>query len=477
MRSVRPLVALLLLLFTAQTFVNVASAWSNGGYSSSPSNPDYGTHDWIAEHAKNWLPSVERKWIDDNLNRFLYGTEYPDNSGASYGTTRGYGDTTKHHNYYDSSSFVTDASAAIRAREEYDKALTELRAGRNDTAAIYAGSMTHYIADVAVFGHVMTGEIHHSDYEDYVQARTTSYIYGVFESYLVFDGKLGNVSAYDASISLGWDTFNDDGGTYTARWMDANYNWGNPAFKNRCGESLNLAANYVTDVLQTLVVAAFGTTAQAATITVGTDKTSYGPGNILKVSGTASPVTAGQDVAILVYDPSGALRALAQVTPSSTGSYSEDFLTFSSNDPTGTWTVKATYQGVSAIITFTFAVPIGTGTFTPSSPTLLDSTGHVITSVSSNTAFFIQVKLASNVGTSLSVYLIAQIKEATGRVAAMGITAADIGAGATKDVPVAFLGIATPDTYTVILFVWSSTTNPTPLAPKTTFTITIAKQS
>jgi hypothetical protein len=27
------------------------SGWSNGGYSANPSNPDYGTHDWIAEHA------------------------------------------------------------------------------------------------------------------------------------------------------------------------------------------------------------------------------------------------------------------------------------------------------------------------------------------------------------------------------------------------------------------------------------------
>jgi hypothetical protein len=210
-----------------------------------------------------------------------------------------------------------------------------------------------------------------------------------------------------------------------------------------------------------------------AAITVRTDKASYGPGNILKVSGTVSPVAAGQDMAILVYNPSGALKAVDQVTPSSTGSYSKDLLTFASDDPTGTWSVKATYQGVSATTSFTFAPPVGTGTFTPSSPSLLDSAGKATTSVSKNTAFYVQIKLTSNVGTSLSVYVIAQIKDSTGGVTAMGITAADVGAGATKDVPVAFLGLATPDIYTVTLFVWSSITDPTALAPKTTFTITI----
>jgi len=245
------------ILVSSASIANVY-AWSNGGYSTDVSSSKYGTHDWIAEHAKNWLPIAERKWIDDNLKCFLYGTEYPDNKDAFYKTTHGYGDTTKHHNYYDSSGSVIDDSAAVRAKDEYDKALAELEAGRNDTAAIYAGSMTHYIVDVAVFGHVMTAETHHSDYEDYVGARTTSYNYGVFESYLVFDGELESFSAYDASISLGRNTFNDDGGTYTAIWMDTNYDWSNSAFKNRCGESLNLATNYAADVLSTLFVAAFG---------------------------------------------------------------------------------------------------------------------------------------------------------------------------------------------------------------------------
>jgi len=34
--------------------------------------------------------------------------------------------------------------------------------------------------------------------------------------------------------------------------MDANYNWTNPAFTGRSGESINLAVNMLADVLHTL---------------------------------------------------------------------------------------------------------------------------------------------------------------------------------------------------------------------------------
>lgn len=332
-----------LVLFSSSAFIPTASAWSNGGYSSDPTNPDYGTHDWIAQHAKNWLPAVERKWIDDNLNYFLYGTEYPDNSGASYGTTSGYGDTTKHHNYYDSSGSVTDASAANRAKAEYDKALTELKAGRNVTAAIYAGSMSHYIDDVAVFGHVMTGETHHSDYEDHVGTRTASYSYGVFESYLVFDGELGNISAYNASISLGRNTFNDGGGAYTANWMDTHYDWSNTAFKNRCGESLNLATNYVADVLHTLAIAAFGvtTTETKSTSQISCSASSSSPiiNQSITISGFVIPAHSSVTATLTYTKPDGSNVSRAATT-NSTGGYKDVF----APSQEGQWAVQAKWD-------------------------------------------------------------------------------------------------------------------------------------
>ncbi|MEM3579570.1 MAG: hypothetical protein QW468_04790 [Candidatus Bathyarchaeia archaeon] len=49
-------------------------------------------------------------------------------------------------------------------------------------------------------------------------------------------------------------TFDADGGGLTCLWMDQNYNWSNTAFKNRCGESLNLAVNLLADVLHTFYI-------------------------------------------------------------------------------------------------------------------------------------------------------------------------------------------------------------------------------
>ena len=148
-------------------------AWSNGGYSEYPTNPDYGTHDWIAQHALEWLPENEKQYILDNLNQYLFGTELPDNP-------EGYGDTLKHHVYYSANGDLQENDSAVRAREEYNKAMETIKENDFENARKYAGAMTHYIADLGVFGHVMGAdtdwgaETHHSDYEDYVNDRNRS---------------------------------------------------------------------------------------------------------------------------------------------------------------------------------------------------------------------------------------------------------------------------------------------------------------
>ncbi len=117
--------------------------------------------------------------------------------------------------------------------------------------------MTYYIADMAVFGHVMGAytewgsEKHHGVYESYVNARTSDYE-DDFNVFLSFNGVLDIVSAYDAAIQVAYQTTFDANGIRNASWMDQNYDWNDPAFKNRCCESLNLALNCVTGVLHTL---------------------------------------------------------------------------------------------------------------------------------------------------------------------------------------------------------------------------------
>jgi hypothetical protein len=241
-------IALLSTWFIASTAE--VSGWSNGGYSADPDNPDYGTHDWIAEHALDWLPLEEKQFLLDNKASYLYGTELPDNGQAADGI----GDTTKHHVYYFANGSVQDDVAAVRAKEEYMNAVNFYNAGNFDEAAKRLGMVTHYIVDMAVFGHVMGAstawgaEVHHSDYETYVQARTDSYV-DDFNSFLVFDGSLRSVSAYEAALTLANDTTFDADGQYTCVWMDQNYNWSDAAFKSRSGESLNLAVNLIAGVL------------------------------------------------------------------------------------------------------------------------------------------------------------------------------------------------------------------------------------
>jgi hypothetical protein len=236
-----------------------ATAWSNGGYSADPTNPDYGTHDWIAQHALDWLPAAEKQYIVGNLAAYLYGTELPDNGGAPDGI----GDQTNHHVYFYSGGGLQDDASAARASQEFDIAEGYLASSSDSPAAKTAGIMSHYIVDVGVFGHVMGaatdwgGEVHHSDYEDYVTARMTSYTSSMFDPYLVFDGRLDNVTAYSATLRIAHNTtFGDGSSTQSCTWMDTNYDWSSPTFTDSAGASLNRAVNALADVLHTLAVQA-----------------------------------------------------------------------------------------------------------------------------------------------------------------------------------------------------------------------------
>jgi len=308
----------LLLVLSLPSFDRVQS-WSNGGFSSNPSNPNYGTHDWVAQHALDWLPNDKKDYILDNLATYLYGTELPDNGQA----VDGIGDTGKHHIYFYQNGALQDDSAATRAEEEYLKSLTYLIQGDLKNAAKHAGIMTHYISDMAVFGHVMGSqtcwgnEVHHSDYEDYVQKRTTDYI-SEFNQYLTYDGRLDNVSAYNAAVSLAYDTTFDPKGNLTAVWMDRNYDWNNPIFRERAIESINLAVNYVADTLYTLNAQAQSSSPTVAHVVIneieqnptGTDAGQewvelYNPtSDYIDISGWRISTTAGETVTISI--PSGA---------------------------------------------------------------------------------------------------------------------------------------------------------------------------
>jgi hypothetical protein len=236
------------LVLTLLALMHPAWAWSNGGFSANPNNPDYGTHDWIVERALDWLPSNEKTLILTYRAAYLYGTELPDNCQAVDRIC----DTAKHHVYFRSSGALQDNASAVRALEMQSQALSAIAAGDYAGAAKWTGAMMHYISDLASFGHVMGAstdwgtEQHHSDYEEHVQGLTSTPAASVIT--LVFDGTLAAISPYDAALALAHDTtFDNSGAGHTAVWMDQHYNWEDPEFTTRVHQSINLVVNYVVE--------------------------------------------------------------------------------------------------------------------------------------------------------------------------------------------------------------------------------------
>ncbi len=241
-------IILLLVLLFAIGIQPQTLAWSNGGYSSDPDNPDYGTHDWIADKALA-IQTKDVSFLKTIYHaRFLFGTEAPDNPAYI-------SDSTNHHVYYYSSGELQDGKSAIRASQMYQIALGYLASQDLSNAAYYIGAMTHYIADVGVFGHTMGSgtdwgsEDHHSDYENTIQSMTDSLIAptGI---------PLDDSDAYSATLDLANKVTFGGGAIRPNIWMDTNYSWANSTFVTSAMASLNLSVADVAAAVNHLLVEA-----------------------------------------------------------------------------------------------------------------------------------------------------------------------------------------------------------------------------
>lgn len=238
------------------------AAWSNGPSGNAGTNaaaecsaPPYATHDWIADHARALLPAAERAWLDPHRAAYLIGTEAPDNRNiaASCGTPhRGYDDRGQGHSVeWDAtwSTMVVDR-AAVRARQEYDKAVAAYQAGHPGAAAFYLGAMAHYVGDVSQYGHAVpweSGEMH-SSYERWAATRTAAFG-GPFAAALQPDA-LVNRTPYTAVKRIAKATGRGQGAILSAHAMEALQSTrGDPRFLASVGASLDLGVNELADVL------------------------------------------------------------------------------------------------------------------------------------------------------------------------------------------------------------------------------------
>jgi hypothetical protein len=233
-----------------------AEGFSNGGLSDDPSSPKYGTHDWFAEHALDFLPSEEKAYLLEFKEAYIFGTELPDNGDPEAGLN----DKSYHHVYFYSDGSLQDDVGSRRAWSEFNRTINLLNYGERELAARHAGIMSHYMADVTIFAHVMgqstdwgaEEDAHHSGFETYINERTSTYE-STLNQALVFDGALTDTDAYEATLAIGYNTtFGDGASTEQCTWMNSNYDWDDHVFSGSANASINRGVNLLADVLHTI---------------------------------------------------------------------------------------------------------------------------------------------------------------------------------------------------------------------------------
>lgn len=125
-------------------------AWHNGGDQAN-APPKFGMHDYIAYKGLDRAPKAKVVCIRQNLIAYFIGTEAPDTGKTVAGVaSQGYHDSGACHCvYFDADGTITRDREMQRVREEFDKAVAALQAGRKEQAAFFAGAMAHYVGDRA----------------------------------------------------------------------------------------------------------------------------------------------------------------------------------------------------------------------------------------------------------------------------------------------------------------------------------------
>ena len=239
---------LILAVLIVNLYVGSVSAWKNGSYADDPAEYNYvdhyGSHDWIADYALQALMAInssEWQWLEDRKEIYYVGTEAPDNSGIDIildgDVIEGYGDTTYHHVYFNEDGTIKDNEddSAIRAKWCGDWADVSYSDGDFDKAAFYLGAMTHYIADLAMYAHIVPNyedpynlnfDEHHAAIEGYVNTRTNEYE-EMDEFFHITAINVSSMNPYDAAIQLAWETYKDPFPTASvtrdAFWLHTNH--------------------------------------------------------------------------------------------------------------------------------------------------------------------------------------------------------------------------------------------------------------
>jgi hypothetical protein len=333
-------IGLLVVLGCVSGLVPSAGAWSNGGYSADPTNPDYGTHDWIVEKALE-LQTKDVAFLKTTYHtELLLGTEAPDNPEYI-------GDTSNHHVYYTSAHVLEDDVCADRAAQIYQMAVAYIEAGDYGNTAFDIGVMAHYVADVGVFGHTMGAstdwgaEVHHSDYENEFESRI---------DFLPLPGgiALGDSDAYDATVSLAENITFGNNTIKSNVWMDTNYNWADPTFLTSAMDSLNRSVAAVASVINHFMIQT-GSSAVPAPPQPPTGLSAVVEDSQVTLNWTAPSDDGGADItSYIVYrGPSVTSRVAVMSLPGSVFNWTDD--TVSRGKSYYYWVVAGSTAGSSEL--------------------------------------------------------------------------------------------------------------------------------
>jgi hypothetical protein len=142
---------------------------------------------------------------------------------------------------------------AVRAQEEYEKAVIAFSQGKPAHAAYFLGAMAHYIGDVSQYGHDYPDEVHHGDYEAWAAKLTAKFEGGTFESAIAPDS-LVRRTPFVATRRVSKAVFKGKGAILPAKKMDMLVPTKPPEFMASVGAALNIGVNELADVLHTFFV-------------------------------------------------------------------------------------------------------------------------------------------------------------------------------------------------------------------------------
>jgi|GEM_PF-2283594 len=249
------LLALLALVATAAAWGNGFSVGNRPIYASSANMwakmDMYGTHDYLAQYALQFLPYEERSWIQNNT--YFYGTELPDSIGMS----ESIGDRIAQFMRFDSRGNLLNDSLGRQAMKKYDLLINSLGRDETVTASKWAGAIAAYVSNAGLFSRVIEGSEKGYTFEGYILQMTDAVYPSAdfttkFGPYIQFDGSLEMISPYDAIARVAQATsMGKKDGSCKAQWMEDNYDPEDPQFIACAGRNFNNIVNAIADVIHT----------------------------------------------------------------------------------------------------------------------------------------------------------------------------------------------------------------------------------